>query len=374
MRSLRCARAPGRTPAPATVGRCAGALGIVVGLVVGLGGAALPVDDPTPAPVRAPEGTPGAFQGGRDVYAWPFSWDSIWNLPLAATAAYRPFDTRAQALELDTNNISVDPAAPVRQLRAEDEEVPVHVDPALSADGGWNNCSALLMDTADRRTVIQGQPMELEPGGDPSWEYGWPPMSLTDRGPAGCHGGSGLSGIGGAIRIGELPGDAPIRHALKIGLNCTESCSSSGGGFRWPATKADSGYEDKYGGTDPDVKMGSLLAVAPDADLSWITQPDVRKVAEAMRDYGAYVVDETANDKNFLVVQTGAEDEIPNIDSGEMRRLFRQLNVVTNSTELTPGGGLIGVPRRTSCAPPFLDGSGGAPLTCSPLAQLVPVS
>ena len=121
---------------------------------------------------------------------------------------------------------------------------------------------------------------------------------------------------GGDVTVGELPGDAPIRHALKIGLNCTESCSSSGGGFRWPATKADSGYEGKYGGSDPDVKMGSLLAVAPDADLSWITQPDVRKVAEALRDYGAYVVDETANDGNFLVVQTGAEAEIPNIDSG----------------------------------------------------------
>ena len=135
-------------------------------------------------------------------------------------------------------------------------------------------------------------------------------------GPSGVPRGLRSVGSRGAIRVGELPGDAPIRHALKIGLNCTESCSSSGGGFRWPATKADSGYEGKYGGSDPDVKMGSLLAVAPDADLSWITQPDVRKVAEALRDYGAYVVDETANDKNFLVVQTGAEDESPTSTRG----------------------------------------------------------
>ena len=100
MRSLRCGRSdrfPRRHPAVAAAGRCAGALGLVVGLVVGLGGAALPADELAPAPMWAREGTPGAVQGGRDVYAWPFSWDSIWNLPLAATAAYRPFDTQARA-------------------------------------------------------------------------------------------------------------------------------------------------------------------------------------------------------------------------------------------------------------------------------------
>ncbi|PVZ07987.1 hypothetical protein [Actinomycetospora cinnamomea] len=309
----------------------------------------------------------GASGGGtRDVYAWPFSWDSVWNLPLSTEAQYRPFDTRAEDLELDWNNITVDPRAPVRTLRGDDEGVPVHVDPGLSADGEWNNCSALLVESPDRKTVIQGQPMELEPGGDPSWEYGWSPLSLTGPGTEGCHGGSGLSGLGGTIRRGELTAPGPIRHALKLGLNCTESCSREGDGYRWPAVKADRGYEDKYGGSDPDVHMGTLFAVAPDTDLSWITQPDVRKVAEALRDYGGYVVDETANDKNFVVVERGAEPEMPNIHSGEMRRLFASLSIVTNSARETPGGGPLDGPRRVACAPPFADGTGGAPPTCGP--------
>lgn len=302
----------------------------------------------------------------RDVYAWPFSWDSVWNLPLSSQAQYKPFDTQAEELELDWNNLTVDPKAPVRTLRGDDEGVPVHVDPALSADGEYNNCSALLVDSPDKRTVIQGQPLELAPGGDPSWEFTYPSVSLTGPGTEGCHGGSGLSGIGGTIRRGELIAPGPIRHALKLGLNCTTSCSAESRGFRWPAVKADRGYEDKYGGTDPDVHMGTLFAVAPDADLSWITQPDVRKVAEAMRDYGGYVVDETANDKNFIVVERGAEPQMPNINSGEMRRLFTMLNVVTNNSPQTPGGGPLDGPRRVACAPPFSDGSGAAPSRCGP--------
>lgn len=300
----------------------------------------------------------------RDIYRQPFAWDSIWNLPLAASAQYVPFDAKAGNIYPDIENISVDPSAPVKQLDA-DPGGPVHVDPELTADGSWNNCSTLLMDTPDRTTVIQGQPMELEAGGDPSWEHAWKPLSLTGPGIEGCHGGSGMSGIGGTIREGELAADVPLRHALKVSLPCTTSCSTANNGFRWPASKADSGYEGKYGGENPEVNMGALLALPPSVDLSEITEPDVRRVAEALQTYGAYVVDETGGAPSASFdVQSTALDEFPNIDSEEMRRVFNRLSVIANSRAETPGGGVLGTPRRGPCAGPFADGTGGAPPGC----------
>ena len=55
-------------------------------------------------------------------------------------------------------------------------------------------------------------------------------------------------------------------------------------------------YENGYGGKIPALKMGALLALNPSTDTSYITHPKVRKIADAMRDYGAYVVDNTAWD------------------------------------------------------------------------------
>lgn len=324
----------------------------VAGVVI----AVRPVADPAPGPYRGPS---------RDVRALPFAWDSIWNLPLARSAQYAPFDTRAQDIYLDIENISVDPADPVRDLEAPNGVVRAHVDPRLRADGSFNNCSTFLTATPDGETIVQGQPLKLEPGGDPSYRYGWPPIPLRGDGRLGCHGGSGLSGIGGTVRVGEMSAPAPLRHPLKINLNCQVSCSTAGEGFRWPAFRADGVYRDRYRGTDPRVNMGTLLAIPPDADLGWITEPDTRKIAEALRDYGAYVVDETGGSStNALNAQAGAEAEIPHIDSPQMVRLFASLDVVTNSAPTSPGGGPLGSPRRVACALPFPDGTGGAPPGC----------
>ena len=321
------------------------------------------------APTAPEEGTettadaPGPGPA-RDVYARPFSWDSIWNLPLSTSAEYGPFDARIGRLYPDIENISVDPNAPVKQLDA-DPGGSVHVDPALSANGKFNNCSTLLLDTPDDETVIQGQPMKLSPGDDPSWKYGSDPLSLTGKGIEGCHGGSGLSGIGGDIRQGELPGSAPIRHALKFSLPCTTSCSTAKGGHRWPALKADSGYKGRYGGDNPEVNMGALLALPPDTDLSGITEPDTRKVAQALKTYGGYVVDESGGaPAGSFDVQSTAVNEFPDIDSDQMRRIVNELSVVTNNGPDTPGGGALHTPRRASCAGPFRDGTGGAPPGC----------
>jgi hypothetical protein len=300
----------------------------------------------------------------RDIRAQPFAWDSIWNLPLASSARYAPFDAQVGDVYPDVENISIDPDAPVKQLHATPGGQ-VHVDPHLTANGSWNNCSTLLMNTPDETTVIQGQPMRLTAGGAPSWEYGWAPQPLRGAGIEGCHGGSGMSGIGGTIRRGELSSNRPIRHALKLSLPCTTSCSKAGDGHRWPALKADSGFKGKYGGRNPDVNMGALLALPPDTDLSGITEPDTLRVAQALKTYGGYVVDETGGAPSGSVdVQSGAVSEFPHINSAQMRRVFNQLSVIVNNRPETPGGGPLGTPRRASCAGAFADGTGGAPPGC----------
>ena len=57
----------------------------------------------------------------------------------------------------------------------------------------------------------------------------------------GAHGGTGMSGLGGSLRLGELvKGGAPIRHALAVAPNCPVNCMAcpdtpGAAQFRWPA-------------------------------------------------------------------------------------------------------------------------------------------
>eukprot|EP01044_Picomonas_judraskeda_P016876 COSAG03_NODE_3073_length_2248_cov_2.164728_2_plen_253_part_00 len=99
-------------------------------------------------------------------------------------------------------------------------------------------------------------------------------QSLWGDGTFGAHGGSGLSSLGGQIRLGELNESAPpISHALSFELfahlwyYCRDHTNRSSC-FRWPATTAD-GYACEptsplvYGGTNENLTVGSLLVRSP---------------------------------------------------------------------------------------------------------------
>ena len=95
-------------------------------------------------------------------------------------------------------------------------------------DQANNNAMAVLL--PDNETIVQMQPAYRCGYGSPllaRWGAstdGGPQnfpneTSIFGGGTFGAHGGSGLSSIGGSIRLGELlPGSPPIRHALKIEL------------------------------------------------------------------------------------------------------------------------------------------------------------
>jgi hypothetical protein len=387
---------------------------------VGVTAMAVPAMSPVPgpaAPATRPSGTPpislpitlpktSPVPARRNVYAWPFAWNSIWNLPISTRASYHSVHLAVDGRQIwnrgvlvDPENISVDPRLPVRTVLAGGKPVQAHVDTSLAGNrdvvGNWNNCSAFL--SASGTSIYQGQPLDYRVGRPPSYRYHWPSVSLKGPGTGGCHGGSGLSGLGGTIRKGEMAAASPLRHALKIELDCIIYCSRKGNGgkgYTWPAVAADGGfkdprnvnYYDRFGTADRSVLQGSLLALRPGFKVSSLRSAHARKVAQALLDYGGYVVDNTAvsgsnpratKGVNAFAVQRGAEVEFP--DRGcpgvsarttrqdgctfyrDLQTTFANLAVVANNTAATPGGGAIGTPRRAAYAPAFGDGSGAPP-------------
>jgi hypothetical protein len=330
--------------------------------------------------------------GFRSPYSWPFSWDSIWNIPIASTATYASSGiTSAGTYEgpSEADYDSVDPSFPVvtlenaRIANGVTGAVSVHGDPAMTAGGEWNTCSAFL--GSDNATVYQGQTTELAAGGNPSFggtaDATWLPVNIEGAGTAGCHGGSGLSGLGGTLTLADLTQAGPITHALKIALDGSVNYSDANGGFRWPADTADPGYNDSgsasfYGGSNPLVQEGSLLALPPSISPSAFSNPTVARLAQAMQDYGVYIVDNAGadSDNSMLITNYNAWSTLntdlcatsctapgTQVTWSQLNTLIEDLDVVTNNTAATPGGGSVGVSRCAAYAPAFTDGSGAPP-------------
>ena len=276
------------------------------------------------------------------------------------------------------------------------------------------NCNnALSMLQPDNKTVIQTQPaFRCDPGG--------PLFSLTNgTGPhsrggpqtypltvditsdlnvgvnsslntaLGAHGGSGLSALGGVIRLHEIaPADGvPIPHALKLelyahqyyygggtGKRKLQPPSESNGGrtqYVWPATGSD-GYTWAtcksgerclaYGGANEYLVPGALLALpeaAASALIPHLTVPG-KRVAAAFRDYGGYIIDDTAGDSASLAWESGANDLFAskynftlNTVGGawynDLVAIFQELQVVINNKPDSVGGG--GTPRQPPLPP-----------------------
>jgi hypothetical protein len=340
----------------------------------------------------------GSGASSRSVYTWPFAWNSIWNIPIASTANYAAANLKTQASYEDSTTEdydSTDPSFPVKSLTNAEltsggtGPVGVHVDPAMSANGQWNTCSAFL--GADNSTVYQGQTTLLTQGGNPSFggvaDNTWKPESITGDGIAGCQGGSGLSGLGGSLTLSDLTQSGPITHALKIALDGVINYSNANGGFRWPALNADAGYNNPgngnfYGGSNPNVQQGSLLALPRSISPSSFSNPTVAKLAQAAQDYGIYIVDTTATGSTFdyssiITSSTASAKFQSGLCSGgtkcaavstrksviatQLETLIMDLDVITNNTPSTPGGGAIGSSRCAPYAPKFSDGSGAPP-------------
>jgi hypothetical protein len=333
----------------------------------------------------------------RSPYNWPFAWDSIWNIPIASTATYGAANIKSSGTYQDATSSdydSINPSFPVVTLQnarlssGSIGAVSVYGDPSMVANGGWNTCAAFL--GTDKMTVYQGQTTEVTAGGSPKFggnaDVAWPAESIEGEGVSGCHGGSSLSGLGGTLTLTDLTQSGPITHALKVALDGYVNYSNQNGGYRWPATTSDTGYNipsngNYYGGSNPNVVEGSLLALPISIKPASFSNPLVAKLAQAMQDYGVYTVDTTASstydfstlitnynsaskfDSDLCTTNTpcGHPSTNTSIFSSQLDTLLQDLEVVTNNTATTPGGGAIGASRYASYAPKFTDGTDAPP-------------
>jgi len=330
----------------------------------------------------------------RDKWLLPFSQDSIWNLPIGSDAQYSPANLpKATDASVDNDLLFIIPAdSPRRPLydpgswtnrcsgttTYENLSIPIPDDlivaDAINTPTKYytpNNAAALLQ--PDGRTIMQLEPMArcLKAGPVYGYHHPKPDIDIYGQGISGSHLGSGLSAIGGTIRKGELTGSDRIRHVLKIELwekylNYTPGSSTPG--YRWPADRADSAAPSIYKGKDPQLVMGSLLAIPPNVteDSLGLTTPAGKKLFHALQDYGGYQVDATGADTFALAVEQGVEDEFKaaygydfsasatsnNPFYQDFMKLFQALNIITNNSPNSVGGG---GKRRAPLASPFAD-------------------
>jgi hypothetical protein len=328
----------------------------------------------------------------RDPWLWPFSSDSIWNLPIGSNATYQAANIPpVDAITVDFDLLFVIPkGSPMRSLydpgswekRCQGtttyENLSIAIPDALIVPDSItipeqystpNNVAALLQ--PDGRTIIQLEPMARCVKSGPVYGYRYPKQNvdLYGLGTAGSHLGSGLSAIGGAIRKGELIGDRPIRHALKIELweqLLNYNPKSQTPGYRWPAAMADSSAPSTYKGKNPQLVMGALLAIPPNLteDRLGLVTPAGKKLFHALQDYGAYQVDVTGRAVYAIAVEPDVDTEFqatygysmePVIQDNnpyytDFMKLVQNLNVITNNQEQSIGGG---GKRRAPLAPPL---------------------
>jgi hypothetical protein len=393
------------------------------------------------------------FPTSRDVFQWPFAQDSIWNMPIGTAAQYHDpqFQTHNATDPLATGNqylsrngyrieheiICLQPNAPLTQVWWNAGSFNQTADRCTIMNDPGNGNQPRLLDTipipADwafhegtnagevkingcfcgiRPPDSNGDTKELvglfafarcTPGGHATarhvsssttgtWPRAWrlTGSDIYGEGRFGEHGGTHLSVLGGALRLGELrPGTGRVRHALKIIVpqRIQWHAPDGVGNWVWPAFNGDNNSGNQ--GTDPHVVQGALYALPPSLDLNALgleTDP-ARQIAWTLQNYGAYNVDSTPAQTCAFGVEVGPAGDFrdqfradwgfpmerhvytnQNIvrlrqdysgwDDGantgpwirDLDRIFTNLHVITNNGPNSTGGG--GTPRQP-LAPPF---------------------
>jgi hypothetical protein len=333
-------------------------------------------------------GEPGPTPGSREVRSWPFSSASIWNTPIGSNAEYV-----ASGLQPDpywgsfSQEIVVvlTPEAPLTDVY---ENLKDWSDPSAGArcpaegklitrlpmPSDWtypheqglpDGVAAILL--PDKRTLYQTQPFHrCTASSYATSHYEYDKVDIYGDGRLGAHGGSGLSSLGGTIRLGELVPGGAIRHAMKVSVNnklYLAYNNDGSGGYRWPARKSDGGASTNYQGKFPALEMGALLALKPEFDVLQLQTEPARIIATAFKNYGAYVVDETTGQMVILNLERGPAGRVAdefksnwgyefkqaksapngNAFGADLAKLWPALQVVNNNGEKNIGGG--GTPR-----------------------------
>ncbi|MDA3832660.1 MAG: hypothetical protein PF495_04625, partial [Spirochaetales bacterium] len=233
----------------------------------------------------------------RVVYEWPFSDTSIWNMPIGSDAIYvhAQIEKATMAgMTIDEDILFLDGNAPMQNVyynasgwsreinRCEPEEtlllsIPMYPDFIVGPET-WegdtpNSGVAAIM--PDGRTIVQTQPFAQCKEGIATSKFVVKTVDIYGEGALGAHGGSGLSAIGGTLRLGELnEATDVIRHALKENIFAGKNLyyDDKTKGYRWPAIRSDgyaqnTYYKKRTGPIVVECRMGALLALPQNLDL-----------------------------------------------------------------------------------------------------------
>ena len=225
---------------------------------------------------------------------------------------------------------------------------------------GHNNAAGILQ--PDNITIFQMQPLyhcnETGPLLAEAHCFEHANVSILGDGIYGCHGGSGLSSVGGTIRDFELIGNEnnlkTISHALKLEFNGTYyyyNATNASQCYRWPADKCDYRYYNRYGGNNPYFQPGTLLAIPSNITLKLETIP-AKKIFYALQNFGGYIVDDAGvSNRGTLCVIDGLQDSFEkyygypfNATPGQtfyndLLKIFQSLQIVKNNNAENVGGG-----------------------------------
>ena len=339
-------------------------------------------------------GSTRSSPSARDPLLRPFASTSIWNMPIGDGARLVP--ARIEASKqignfAEEEIIVLDPDAPLVDLLESDadwdrsrdrctpeptrvviDRVPIPTGFVNEPKLGTTDDDAAAILRPDGRTVHQSQPVVRCANGVATSHYRFADADLYGDGIAGAHGGSGLSALGGTIRLGELVPRGAIRHALKIVIQPRYyhyDRTSTTPGYRWPATTADGHASVTYTGSEPAMKMGSLLALPGNFDIRTLRTGPARIIARAAKNYGIYVVDSAGFDSYSLAIEWSpkgrvldefqrtwgmpfVQEDLTHPWSRDLATIVTHLAVVANNAPETIGGG--GRPR-VRIAPPLAD-------------------
>ncbi|WP_148288611.1 hypothetical protein [Ilumatobacter nonamiensis] len=307
----------------------------------------------------------------RDAWLRPFESTSIWNVAIGSGADYVPagFTSTPRQLLEESTLMKTSAEDPLREIlrvgswrercaSTERSGLDMHlpdgwVPPPVTENETPNNPGVFLQ--PDGRTIYNLNVLaRCDEAGPLHAQWLDDEILISDiygDGRLGAHGGSGLNQLGGAIRPGELSGESPISHALDL-LVSAEHLYWGGtkeSSYRWPAVTSD-GYASAstYRGANPNVVMGSLVALPPDATAESLgVDTDVgHRLVEAFRDYGAYITDDSGWDATYLGVDAEAVGTFPwgDDERADMATIVVELQVIANNGPATVGGG--GTPRQ----------------------------
>lgn len=182
-----------------------------------------------------------------------------------------------------------------------------------------------------------------------STQYSWSLVKGTGFGdPAHINQGARAAGVptmAGLIRKHEIDdGETVYKHALAMSLDYASLSRTVG--YVYPATSTDSNYDK---GNDNPLKInrgtipdGTRLMLPSDFKLPFKAEPDLVKVVETLKEYGAYVVDRNFSTPYFIYVERGSDFHLGEQNEDYKRNLEQirlALRPLVSATKWVDGNG-----------------------------------